>query len=51
MFIYVWQKPSTPDPVEPTEEMVFSGAGSGCWDDEDDCETANNEKRNTDYKS
>ncbi|GBO39442.1 hypothetical protein AVEN_114728-1, partial [Araneus ventricosus] len=40
-----FQKATTADPVEPTEEMVFSGAGSGCWDDEDDCEASNNEKR------
>ncbi|GFY57667.1 neurexin-1a [Trichonephila inaurata madagascariensis] len=39
------EKSSTADPVEPTEEMVFSGAGSGCWDDEDDCEASNNEKQ------
>ncbi|XP_054713514.1 neurexin-1-like [Uloborus diversus] len=35
---------STTDPTEPTEEVIFSGAGSGCWDDEDDCESANNER-------
>lgn len=45
IYLYL-QKTSTPDPIEPTEEVVFSGAGSGCWDDEDDCEAANNEKRN-----
>ncbi|KFM77826.1 Neurexin-3-beta, partial [Stegodyphus mimosarum] len=39
------EKPTTPEPVEPTEEVVFSGAGSGCWDDEDACESSNNEKQ------
>ncbi|GFT00428.1 neurexin-1a [Nephila pilipes] len=39
------EKSSTADPTEPTEETVFSGAGSGCWDDEDDCEASNNEKQ------
>ena len=41
-----FQKPTTPEPVEPTEVAVYSGAGSGCYDDEDDCDTSNNEKRN-----